>query len=88
VPFVAATDTTGKYTAKAISPKVRGRLRPVYEMVWNHYHNRRGIEASFTRQAIEKVRPEGAATAADHPGFGTILFARPPEPANQPRKSP
>jgi hypothetical protein len=79
VPFVSCTDTTGKYRAKAISAEGRGGLRPVYEMVWNHYQNRRGIQAPYTRQAAEKIRPEGAAHGADHPGFGTLLFTRQPD---------
>lgn len=77
VPFVYHVDTSGQYKHKAIDPKGRGVLRPVYEMVWNHYENRRGIPAPFTRQAAEKIRPEGPAFAADHPGFGTLLFSRP-----------
>ena len=36
-------------------------LRPIYEMVWNHYENRRGIKAPYTREAAEKIRPEGEA---------------------------
>jgi hypothetical protein len=77
VPFVTYRDTTGKYAWKAISPQGRSRMRPIFEMVWNHYENRRGLKAPFTRQAAEKTRPEGAAWQADHPGFGTLLFTRP-----------
>jgi len=79
VPFTACVDTTGKYRHKTISSDGRSTLRPVYEMVWNHYQNRRGIPAPFTRQAAEALRPEGAANASDHPGFGTLLFSRPQE---------
>ena len=82
VPFTSYTDTTGKYKTKVISAERRGELRPIYEMVWNHYENRRGIPAPFTKQAAEKIRPEGAAQGAaqgaDHPGFGTLLFSRRP----------
>jgi len=77
VPFVAHVDTTGTYAAKVISTKVRGQLRPIYEMVWNHYHNRMGLEAPYTKQAAEKVRPEGAAFGPDGVGFGTLLFTLP-----------
>ena len=79
VPFVACVDTTGKYRHKKISAIGRGNLRPVYEMVLNHYQNRCGIPAPFTRQAAEKLRPEGAGFASDHPGFGTLLFSLPPK---------
>jgi hypothetical protein len=77
VPFSPHTDTTGKYVAKVISPMGRGRLRPIYEMVWNHYQNRRGLEAPLSEQAARTLRPEGAAVGADHPGFGTLLFSLP-----------
>jgi len=79
VPFAPCVDTTGKYRHKKISEQGRGTFRPIYEMVWNHYQNRRGIPAPFTRQAAEKLRPEGAGFASDHPGFGTLLFTRPPQ---------
>jgi hypothetical protein len=77
VPFVPYVDTTGKYRHKKISPDGRGKLRPVFEMVWNHYQNRRDIPAPFSRQAADKLRPEGAAHGSDHPGFGTLLFSLP-----------
>jgi hypothetical protein len=87
VPFVAHVDTTGKYRHEKIATLQRGKLRPVYEMVWNHYENRRGIAAPFTKQAAEKIRPEGAGFASDHPGFGTLLFSRAATKAtNEPRK--
>ena len=77
VPFVAMVDVTGKYRHKTISKNGRGRLRPIYEMVWNHYEKRRGVAAPYTRRAAETLRPEGAGFAGDHPGFGTLLFSRP-----------
>lgn len=76
VPFIAHVDTSGKYRHKQISTLKRGDLRPVYEMVWNHYANRRGIPAPFTKQAAEKLRPEGGGFGSDQPGFGTLLFTR------------
>lgn len=77
VPFTPHTDRTGKYRARAISEDGRGRLRPIYEMVWNHYQRRQGVPAPFTRQAADRIRPEGAGFGADHPGFGTLLFSLP-----------
>ena len=77
VPFAPYTDLTGKNKAKVISPEGRGKLRAIFEMVWNHYERRQGVPAPFTRQAAEKIRPEGAAFGADHPGFGTLLFSLP-----------
>lgn len=77
VPFVPYTDTTGKYHWDRISEQGRGRLRPIYEMVWNHYQVRCGIPAPYTKRAADTLRPEGAAFQADHPGFGTLLFTLP-----------
>ena len=77
VPFVATVDVTGKYRHKRISDEGRGALRPIYEMVWNHYERRAGVPAPFTRRAAEKIRPEGPAFTADHPGFGTLMFTLP-----------
>lgn len=77
VPFVETLDRTGKYHHKLISDRGRGHLRAVYEMVYNHYVNRMGLAAPYTRRAAEKIRPEGPGQpSADHPGFGTLLFFR------------
>ena len=76
VPFRPYTDVTGKYRAKKISDESRGELRPIYEMVWNHYGVRRGLPAPDLREAALKTRPEGAAHGADHPGFGTLMYVR------------
>jgi hypothetical protein len=77
VPFTPYRDTTGKYRAATISAESRGKLRPIYEMVLNHYEVRRGLPAPFTKKAAERLRPEGAFRGADHPGFGTLLFTLP-----------
>ena len=68
VPFEPDLDRTGKYAHMVISP--RGQFRPVFEQIYNHYVNRQGIPAPYTQKAAEKIRPEGAAQGADHPGFG------------------
>jgi hypothetical protein len=76
VPFEEHVDVTGKYRATRISPDGRGRLRPIFEMFWAHYHGRLGIDAPYTGQAAERVRPERCGPGADHPGFGTLMFYR------------
>lgn len=78
VPFTETRDRTGKYHHTTISTMGRGRLRPVFEQIYNHYAHRRGIPAPYTRRAAEQLRPEGPAQpGADHPGFGTLLYTRP-----------
>lgn len=81
VPFTPDLDRTGKYPHQQIS--VGGPLRPVYEQIFNHYVNRRGLAAPYVQRAAETLRPEGAAYGADHTGFGTILYFRLPEQAKE-----
>ncbi len=63
-----------------ISPAGRGGLRPVWELVVNHYVNRMGIAAPHSEQAAMKTRPEGGAgghaSSFDQLGFGTLTFFR------------
>lgn len=82
VPFAETSDRTGKYRHAKISADGRGHFRAVFEQVYNAYANRLDIPAPFTKQVVEKTRPEGAGVSAapngaDHIGFGTLLFAQP-----------
>ena len=45
-----------RYDYKSISDNSRGRLRPMYEKVYNHYHNRKGLPAQYTKEAALKIR--------------------------------
>ncbi|MEN8774372.1 MAG: sulfatase-like hydrolase/transferase [Akkermansiaceae bacterium] len=56
VPFEYYESYKGRYKAKKISDDSRGRLRPMYEKVLNHYQNRKGLKAEFTEQAVMKMR--------------------------------
>jgi hypothetical protein len=76
VPFKTYMDQSRTHTE--ISSVSREQRRPIYEMVLNHYTNRRGVPAPFTEQLAEAIRPEGF--HGDHPGFGTLLHTRPPTP--------
>ena len=68
----------GRYHYKSISRDGRGRLRPMFEKVYNHYHVRKGIDAPWTKQALDKTRPEtdGRGTLP----WGTLMFAKQPAP--------
>lgn len=61
-----------------ISTTDRGNFQPIYEMVYNHYHNRKGLpdtELRFTKEVVEKVRIQGGESwNAQHLGLGTLLF--------------
>ena len=73
VPFKQWTDITGKYCAwSIISDKGRGNFIPIYDMVYNHFVGRMGLEMPYTKEVLKKIRPEGY--DRDQPSFGTLLF--------------
>ncbi|HTQ40982.1 MAG TPA: alginate lyase family protein, partial [Pirellulales bacterium] len=74
VPFVPFLDRTGKYKANSIAALSRGRFAPIWELVYNHYHNRAGIESQYLADAAAHRRPEDA--SYDQPGMGTLLFTQ------------
>ena len=56
VPFEYYESYKGRYKHKKISDDSRGRLRPMYEKVLNHYQNRNGMKAEHTKRAALKLR--------------------------------
>jgi hypothetical protein len=67
-----------------ISAASRGQQRPVWESVFHHYVNRRGLAAPNVAAMAAAVRAEGgggdygaASTGYDQLGFGTLMFTRP-----------
>ena len=56
VPYEPYKSFEGRYHYKEISDDSRGRLRPMYERVFNHYSNRQEIDAPFTWEAVENLR--------------------------------
>ena len=56
VPYEPYRSFEGRYYYKSISDDSRGRLRGMYERVYNHYHNRKGLEAPYTMQAALQLR--------------------------------
>jgi hypothetical protein len=56
VPYEPYKSVEGRYFYKRISDDSRGRLRTMYERVFNHYHNRKELDASYTRKAAIKLR--------------------------------
>ncbi|KAF6804704.1 hypothetical protein CSOJ01_09993 [Colletotrichum sojae] len=84
VPFATFTNSHG--TAEVISAAGRGELRPIWELLYNHYGVLKGLNASWTQQMRDKVN-EGAGGAEggggdygpnsggyDQLGFGTLLY--------------
>ena len=52
--------------------------RPMAEMIYNHYVNRLGLAAPFTKAEAEYGRPEGNGGNGDQLGWGTLTFTRDP----------
>lgn len=78
VSFVPTWDVNHKYYFKKISEENRADWRPIYEMVYNHYVNRKRLMAPNIKKVIEKNRPETAGPRpVDQPGYGTLSFAIP-----------
>ena len=73
----------GWETFTEASTWARGQVRPIWEGLYNHYVNRRGLDAPYVSEMAAKVRPEGGGGdygtggGLDHLGFGTLTFTRP-----------
>lgn len=71
----------GKWSSQTIIAGTSG-IRPVFEMIYNHYKNRKGLDAPGMEALLEAARPEGGpgghASSFDQPGFGTLLYTRDP----------
>ena len=78
VPYQPYRSFEGRYHYKKISDKARGRLRGMYEQVFNHYHYRRGLKTPFTQKAAEKNRPESSSRGPVP--WGTLMFFEQPFP--------
>jgi len=60
-----------------ISEKGRGKFLSVYELVYQHYVNDKGMEMPFTKQVLDKIRPEYYNFLMSE-GFGTLSCYRGP----------
>nr|WP_208329469.1 alginate lyase family protein [Streptomyces sp. 846.5] len=73
---------SGQQTLTAASTDSRGQARPVWEMLYNHYVNRRGLAAPYVSAIAAKGRPEGgggdygSGGGYDSLGFGTLSYTR------------
>jgi hypothetical protein len=78
VPYVAYTNCLG-VDQEIISADARGNVRPIWELVYNHYVKLKGLSAPYTTFFAEKVRPEGGggnyssgSGGYDQLGYGTL----------------
>ncbi len=73
------TDLT--YT-ETISGAERGNFVSTYEQIYNHYANVKGLDAPYSKAAMNQIRPEPRPDPAIHPsqvdwlGLGSLTFAR------------
>lgn len=75
VPFTTWKDVTGRYGNWAvISSDERGEFRPMFEIVYNHYVTRKGLQMPYTQRVISEVSVEGGPKWCDGVGYGTLLF--------------
>jgi hypothetical protein len=87
VPFTTYHWGTGQNGAKrsqtVVASASRGNIRPVWEMVYNHYARRKGLSVPAISAFAAKVRAEGGggdygpnSGGYDQLGFGTLTFTR------------
>ncbi|XYI02368.1 LamG-like jellyroll fold domain-containing protein [Sorangium sp. So ce1128] len=83
VPYVqyGPSCSPGGHLAPVIAEAGRGHMRPIWESVYNHYVNRKGLAAPYTMDMAAKLRPEGKSTSGDQIGYGTLTFSRDPVPS-------
>jgi hypothetical protein len=81
--LMAGIEYTAKYNLGfevpcqgTISALYRGKFRPIYEKVYQHYAVDGHLAMPFTRQVIERNRPEGF--SPDHESWGTLTALRVP----------
>lgn len=75
VPFFTWKDITGKYSNwTTLGEEGMGRFRALFEIAYNHYVERKGLEMPYTKIVLDMIRPEGPGFTCDNPGFGSLLF--------------
>lgn len=75
LPFSRYVNRQGTFTG--VSPAGRPHLRQCWELLYNHYVNRKGLSAPYVTAMAAKLRPEQRGTG-DDPGMGTLTFSREP----------
>ncbi|MEO7100193.1 MAG: alginate lyase family protein, partial [Luteolibacter sp.] len=83
VPWVFHRNCDLDYT-ETISGAERGNFVPMYEQIYNHYVNVKGIAAPYSKTVAEMMRPEPRPDVAIHPsqvdwlGLGSLTYTRDP----------
>ncbi len=86
VPYVPYVDTVNGYNQQNISSTFRGDMRPAWELLWAHYHDLKGLNATYTGLYRDKVRAAGNGSEGgggnygpnsggfDQLGYGTLVY--------------
>ena len=82
LPFSTYVNRQGTFTA--VSTAGQPNLRPCWEVIYNHYVNRKGLSAPFVSAIAAKIRPERSDWIGDSPSFGTLTFSLDPVAAGTP----
>ena len=62
----------GRYYYETISPRARGRFRPIYERIINHYDTRMKLDMPYSKKVAETKRPEPP--HIQHMSWGTLMY--------------
>ncbi|MEQ1859280.1 MAG: LamG-like jellyroll fold domain-containing protein [Chthoniobacteraceae bacterium] len=82
VPYTRHRNASLSYTEGAIAP--RSGFIPIYEQIYNHYVNIKGLAAPYSKLVAELLRPEDRPHTEYHPsqvdwfGLGTLTFTLDP----------
>jgi len=82
LPFSTYVNRQGTFTA--VSTAGQPNLRPCWEVIYNHYVNRKGLSAPFVSAIAAQIRPERSDWIGDSPSFGTLTFSLDPAAAGTP----
>jgi len=82
LPFSTYVNRQGTFTA--VSTAGQPNMRPCWEVIYNHYVNRKGLSAPYVTTMAALVRPERSDWIGDNPSFGTLTFSRDPVAAGTP----
>jgi hypothetical protein len=74
MPFTPYSTNKGTFTA--VASGTNGR--PCWEVIYNHYVNRKGLDAPYVTARAASLRPETLEWVGDMPGFGTLPYSRDP----------
>ena len=83
VPYVTYNNVDN-VNQTAFSTASQGNIRPCWALVYNHYVNRKGLAAPYSRMFALQVQPEGGGNYGstsggyDQLGYGTLTCGRDP----------